>query len=172
LIVDDWWLIVAKTMLIRLLDIEKDASVFREAWDWAREAPRWFRDAMDVWKETFEEQMEAARNELHYGVFLDDEPAAVIRLIEAWPWVFNIHLSARRRTPLDVLVEAGSTLRDFLFAQGVKGFYGYIPTQNRGVIRLYEALGFFDSGVRCFKGMTHGRVIEWKHMVTGRGSGQ
>jgi len=156
-------------MLVRLLDVEKDGRVFKEAWEWSRSAPKWFLDTLDVWKETFEEQMDAAKNELHYGVFVADQATAVVRLIEAFPWVFNIHLAARRRTPLETLVEAGSKLRDFLYSQGVQGFYGYIPAQNRGIIRLYEALGFRDSGIRCFKGATHGRVIEWKHMVAGVG---
>lgn len=145
---------------IRLLDVEKDKDVLTEAWSWRDDAPKWFRESLDIFKETFDEYMNAVPSELHYGVF-DERAIAVIRLIEAEPYVFNIHLSARRGAEFDTLVVAGAALRDYLFENGVKGFFGWLPTINRGVARLYRSLGFTDTGLRIYKGQIHGKTVEF-----------
>jgi len=153
---------------VRYLDPSRDADVFREAWEWMESAPRWFRDCYNAWKETFEEQMDAAKGELNYGIFEGGEPSAIIRLAEARPWIFQTHLSARQRTPLDTLITGGRMVRNYLFDHGVKGFYGFVPAKNRSVICLFSSLGFMDTGVRCFKGTTHGKVIEWRQFALGK----
>jgi len=63
----------------------------------------------------------------------------------------------------EALYVASCTLRDFLFKQGHICIYGYLPTINRGISRLYECLGFTDTGIRVFKGIVHGKLVEWKH---------
>lgn len=147
---------------IRLLNIDKDMDVIKTAWGWRDTAPRWFRELLDVYKEPWSEYVENFPNELHYGVFTDGEPQAIVRLIEAHPWIYNLHLSAKRKTNFGVLVQAGLSLRDYLFDQGIHGFYGNIATINRGVCKLYEALGFIDTGRRTVKGTIHGKDVVWK----------
>lgn len=148
---------------IRLLNIDKDMPIITEAWNWRFTAPKWFRESLDIWKEDFDEMLAAMPNELHYGVFVDDQPTAVIRLIEERGQIFNIHLSAKRKTDFEVLLQAGSSVRDYLFDRGVKSFYGFLPTVNRGVSHLYERLGFTDTGIRIYKGTIRGKTGEFKH---------
>lgn len=149
-------------MNIRLLHPEKDKDVLTEAWNWREGSPKWFQESLDIFKETFEDYMKSVPNELHYGVF-DESPMAVIRLIETEPYIFNIHLAARRGADFEALVQAGTSIRDYLFDNGVKGFFGWLPSVNRGVSKLYKALGFQDTGLRIFKGRIHGRTIEFIH---------
>jgi hypothetical protein len=144
---------------IRLLDAKDDLNVHEAAWRWLDDTPRWFRESSALFKESWDDYLSHIPKELHYGVFVDREPSAIIRLIEDLPWVFQLHLSAKRKTDPMVILQAGTALRDFLFAKGVKAFYGFIAKQNRGVRKLYEGLGFADTGVRCFKGH-EGKVWE------------
>jgi hypothetical protein len=148
---------------LRLLDIDKDRELFIEAYNWRNRAPRWFRECLNIWKESLEEYLENAVTEFHYGVWVDGEFQASIRLIETVPRIFNIHLYARRGVNLEDLYVSGVTLRDFLVKQGIAGFYGYLPIINKGISHLYECLGFEDTGIRVFKGVIRGRVVEWKH---------
>jgi hypothetical protein len=149
-------------MEVRLLNLEKDLDIVQEAWTWADTAPRWFRETLAITKESWEEYLANFPNELHYGVFVEDQPTAIIRLIEAAPFIFNLHLSAKRKTDFRVLVEAGLNLRDHLFEHGIIGFYGHLPVMNRSVSKLYEALGFEDTGVRSVDGQIRGKDVEWK----------
>lgn len=148
--------------MIRLLDPEKDMDLLREAWDWRDDAPRWFQESLAIDKESWDDFVSGSKDEWHYGIF-SDGLMAVVRLIQSSPRVFNIHLSARRKTDFEVLLTAGKSIRDYLFDKGVLGFYGYLPTVNRGVSKLYEELGFTDTGIRVFKGQIRGRVGELKH---------
>lgn len=150
--------------MIRLLDAQKDIELHREAWSWREGSPAWFRESLDIFKETFEEYIENIPNELHYGIF-DGELIAIVRLIETEPYIMNIHLSAKRNTDLNVLVESGKAIRDHLINSNVKGFFGWLPKMNRSVRSLYFALGFTDSGVRCFKGKIRGRLAEFRQYV-------
>lgn len=149
--------------MIRLLDHEKDMPVLEEAWNWRNSAPQWFRDSLDIFKESWEEFLVAVPDELHYGIFVDEKPTAVVRLIEAYPAVYNIHLSAKRKTDFNIILDYGLRLRNFLFENEVKGMYGWIVKENRGVCHLYEQLGFTDTGIRCYKGMIGNRLGEFRH---------
>jgi hypothetical protein len=149
--------------MIRLLNIETERDLFIEAYNWRYEAPRWFQECLDIWKETLEDYLENSKDELHYGVWDGEVLIAVIRLIQDVPGLFNIHLSVRKGTDWNVLLAAGNCLRDFLFSAGIQGAYGYLPVINKSISKLYECLGFTDSGIRVFKGIVHGRLMEWKH---------
>jgi hypothetical protein len=151
---------------IRLLDTEKDEQTLREAWNWSRAAPRWFRESLECFKESEDEFIEATRNEMLFLV-TDTEPTAVIRLVPTGEKRFTIHLYAKRKTDFEVLTQAGLSLKKYLFDKDIaRAFGGWIPPQNRGVIKLYHALGFQFSGLRCFRGQIRGRVAEWLYMAS------
>lgn len=145
---------------IRLLNPQNDLPLFREAWNWRYQAPKWFQESLEIFKESWDEHVIRISTELHYGIFIDENLVAVVRLTETYPHIFNIDLSAKRKTSPQILLQAGSSIRDFLFDQGVKGFYGWLPVQNRGVAWLYRSLGFFDTGEKIYKGRIHGKLAE------------
>lgn len=150
---------------IKLLDPEKDREYLREAWHFSDSAPQWFKDASSAWKETFEEFAAGVENEMVYGVFTDDALTAAVRLIPDEKMFFDIHLYAKRKTPFDVLLQAGESVKQYLFDRGVKCFYGWICEKNRGVIRLYRELGFVHNGATEIKGEYRGRPILWLNMI-------
>lgn len=148
---------------LRLLDVDKDKDLLIEAYDWRLTAPAWFRKCLDIFKETKEEYLENAKDEMHFGVFEDEEMKAVIRLVQDRPGVLNIHLSAKKGADIEMILAAGETLRDLLFEKGVQSFFGYLPTLNKGISKLYEALGFHDTGIRVYKGQIHNKVVCFRH---------
>lgn len=150
-------------MIVRLLDSDKDRDLLIEAWHFRDTAPRWFRECLDIFKETLGEYLENSRDEFHFGVF-DERLLAVVRLIPETPGVWNIHLSARKGTPVEVLLAAGLNIKERMFEHGAS-FYGYIYHRNRTICRLYESLGFEDSGLRVYKGQIRNKVVEWVHYV-------
>jgi hypothetical protein len=152
------------TIIVRLLDGDADRDLLIEAWHFRDTAPRWFRECLDIFKETKDEYLENAKGELHFGVFEDDRLDAVIRLIPEKPTVWNIHLSARKGIALETLLAAGVNVRERMLKHDAS-FYGYLPERNKGISRLYEALGFVDSGLRLYKGVVHGKVVAWKHFI-------
>jgi hypothetical protein len=152
-------------MIVRLLNLDEERDLFIEAYNWRYDAPRWFQECLDIWKETLEDYLENAKDELHYGVWDDEVFVAVIRLIQDASGLFNIHLSVRRGTDWNVLLAAGNCLREFLRSVGVSGTYGYLPVINKSISKLYQCLGFSDTGIRVFKGVVHGRLMEWQHYL-------
>jgi hypothetical protein len=148
-------------LIVRLLDSDTDRDLLIEAWHFRDTAPRWFRECLDIFKETKEEYLENSRDELHFGV-IDDQLLAVIRLIPEKQGMWNIHLSARKGTAPEVLLAAGLNVRERMVKHGAS-FYGYLPERNKTIGLLYEALGFVDSGLRIYKGVVHGKVVCWKH---------
>lgn len=155
-----------RNIRVQLLDAVEDRDRLVEAYNWRETAPRWFRECLDVWKESLEEYLNSAADELHYGIWGGEEMLATVRLIPCEPaGTYNIHLNAKKGIDFEALFVGACTLRDFVFKQGKVHVYGYLPSINRGISQLYECLGFVDSGIRVFKGVVHGKVIEWKHYV-------
>lgn len=145
---------------IRLITDEK---ILATAYSWADDSPSWFRETLDIWKETLAEYIKASKNEFNYGVFIDDEVVAVVRLVEYQPFVFNLHLYVKRGADFEVLLQAGRSLRDYLKDKGAKGFFGWLPSMNRSVARLYKELGFTETGLKIYKGQIRGKTVEWRH---------
>jgi hypothetical protein len=150
---------------IRLLN-EGDEELLREAWAWQDSSPKWFQESQSSEKEELIDFLNTAKDKLLYGVF-DEGLTAVIRLNPFANKVFSIDLFARRKTDFNVLSEAGLSLKYYLFDNGIaKGFFGWLPSRNRGVIKLYNFLGFTHSGVVCYKGQYHDKPVKWLLMVS------
>lgn len=150
---------------IRLLDEGKDKGLLEEAWGWQDDAPQWFRESQDSEKETLSDFLETAGEKLLYGIF-DDGLTAVIRLNPFNNKVFSIDLFAKRKTDWTLLCEAGKSLQMWLFDNQIaNGFFGWIPSRNRSIIKLYNALGFIHNGVICYKGKYHNRPCRWLLMT-------
>lgn len=149
---------------VQLLSSDKDKDLLIDAYRWRETSPSWFQECLEIWKESLEDYLESSVNELHYGVWHEGQFIAAIRLVpDQMDFVYNLHLNVKKGTDPEVLYVASCTLRDFLFSQGRIYIYGYLPTFNRGISKLYECLGFTDTGIRIFKGMVRGKLVEWKH---------
>jgi hypothetical protein len=147
-------------MNIRILNEQKDIELLREAWAWRDSAPQWFK-SLNTENETWDEFIANAHEELLIGIF-DESLLAVIRLVQHRLGLFELHLMTRRKADWNILLQAGLSAKQYLFDKKVaQTFFGWIPRRNKGIVRLYRALGFVHNGERCYKGQTHGRPIEW-----------
>jgi len=149
-------------MIVRLLDSDADQNLLVEAWHFRDTAPRWFRECLEIFKESFDEYLLNARNEFHFGAFDEERLFAVVRMIPTKTGTWNIHLSARKGTSFEELVATGLEVRRRMYPNGAS-FYGWLPERNRTIGKLYEAIGFVDSGVRMYKGIVHGKTVCWRH---------
>lgn len=149
---------------VRSIDPYAEQALLIEAWHWRDESPDWFRACYEIWKETFEEYLAASYDELHIGVWDDGVLTAVVRMIPEKKGFFALHLSAKHGTNPDNLTAACLQIKEMMFDHGVQ-FYGYLPTIHRSVAKIYEALGFWDTGIRIYKGIVKGKLICWRHYL-------
>lgn len=156
-------------MYLRALKPE-DKGLLREAFEWARNSPQWFRDMDAVYPfKDFDEYYEAACGPLQidYAVF-DNDLIGIFTIAQVSTGIFNVHVEAKRGASLRVLTEAACVIRDKLFEAGVVELFGWVARVNRGVMRLGLMCGFKPDGVTMFKGQYKGRVIEWKRLSCSR----
>lgn len=139
-----------------------ETELLTEAFGWSDEAPRWFADTQEP--ETLADFLETSGEKLFYGIW-DDEFTALIRLNPVATGIYSIDLFAKRTTNMDVLKQGGYSLQQYLFDKGAVKFLGWIPFHNRGIRKLYHALGFEHHGMKCYKQSSHGRPIKWLLMT-------
>lgn len=145
---------------IRLIN-ENETELLTTAYHWSDDAPDWFRQHQE--EESLDDFLSIG-DRLYYGVFAD-ELTAIVRLTPFSNMIFNIDLFAKRKTDWQILCEAGKSMKEYLFDNGVNGFFGWISSKNRAVIRLYEALGFSHNGLVCYRGQYHNRAVRWLLMT-------
>lgn len=148
---------------IKFLDFD-NVDVLTEAWGWADSAPQWFQQSQDDANETLDDFLTPNESVLLVGIFVDETATAVIRLTQVREMIFAIDLFAHRKTDWQILLNAGLSVQEYLFEKGVKGFFGWIPSKNRPIVKLYQCLGFVHRGIKCRRGVMHGRSIKWMLM--------
>lgn len=140
-----------------------DASLISEALSWIDHAPRWFRDCDAVWgHETAEDYLKKMGQQADWAVMEDNQLHSVISLTVAGKGIYNVHLMTRRNADITPLVIAGQSIRQQLFAKGIREIWCWLAVMNRGAQRAAELIGFIRDGVQMFKGQTHGKVILWE----------
>lgn len=157
-------------MNIRRLDPIEDRGLYVDAFLWDIDAPRWYRESDKIWRpETLEQYLELAHGEdqIDVGVF-NPNLIGLVTITRRAVGVYEGHLSAKRNAPRDVLSQAVYQVRHQLFEIGMREAFVWVASKNRGVIKLCEDAGFYDNFVTMLKGSYHGRVIEWRQMITTR----
>jgi hypothetical protein len=149
-------------MFIRALQPEEE-SLFREAYEWTRDAPKWLKalDSIFGWK-TFEDYYKQAReeNQVSFGVF-ENELVALVALVERAKGLFEAELSARRGTDIRLIAQAVREVGNALVSSGQVECFIWVAKRNRPVLRMCEVVGFKRTGISLFKGSYKERVIEW-----------
>lgn len=135
----------------------------RYAYSWDRDAPAWYRD------------MDAVFGPQQVGEFvglLDDPTHAfigvfnpnllgLITLTLVSRHRYEVHLWAKRATPLPLLEEAGYQIREQLVATGARELFVWVAERNRQVLNLCLGLGLQPDGIQMIKGCYKNRVIVW-----------
>jgi hypothetical protein len=147
-------------MHIRALKAD-DYELYQEAFDWTGKAPEWFRqlDSVFGWPD-FETYYEQTKDKISFGIF-DNELVALVTIIERARGIYEAELSARRGTDVLLIIEATRVIRDAVFAHGCLEGFMWVALRNRMVLKVCEAAGFQRDGIRMFRGVCKGRVIEW-----------
>lgn len=148
-------------MYIRALRDEKE--LFRQAHEWTQEAPAWFRqlDAVFGFKdfETYYKQA-CEKSQVSFGVF-SDELVALITIIERAKGVYEAELSAKRGADPLLIIEATNVIRSAVFDHGCLEGYVWVASRNRMALKICELGGFRRDGIRMYRGVCKGNVVEW-----------
>jgi hypothetical protein len=156
--------------MIRRLDPDRDADLYRQRWEWRERYPRSLRDATAVDSvgsfEEFLEQARCARADI--GIF-DGELIACVSLQWRGEGVYEIHLSAKRGVRLEQLLEPCLSIQKTIFEDlNARFIYAFTPDWNKGTILLATILGLEPDGVRRLRGTTRGRLITWIRLSQSR----
>lgn len=151
-------------LTLRRLEMPDDADLFRTAYHWDDDAPRWRQDCEQAFGEVDEASYMAGRADparADIGVF-NGKLLAVVSLVRHGPGLFEVHLQASRSTDLAAVLWAIEQLRAQLQFTCI---FCWLPFCNRAILRLLTVAGFRPDGMTVFAGLTHGRPIEWHRLV-------
>lgn len=151
---------------IRRLDPDADSALYAQMYEWTESAPKWLHDATAAFGAlSREDYINGARwdRRIDIGIFDDDKLIACVTLILILHRIYEVHLEAARGADPELIIAAGLNIRDQLFGQyeAYEAFM-WTPVWNRTVRRINKALGFEPDNVSMFRGVSHGKLIEWR----------
>lgn len=149
---------------LRRLDPATDQELFQTTWDWFAAAPQWYRDAHTAFNDDKQSDWlynAGAPGRCDIGVWHDETFIADIILTACSARTVEVHFESAPNADTAALLSAFEMVRDRAWAQGIQRAVTWTPRFNRTILALDKAIGFVDRGVRMFKGITHGKPIEW-----------
>lgn len=122
---------------------------------WADEMPAWWR----LVDKSVSRRTHGPKSRL--GVFEDDELVAIYTLQEVGPKMIDAHMSCRRGTEPEVIVESAKAVKRKLLSSGYTTIYLWPLKRNLALIRTAKMVGFKPTGVRMLMGQIGNRPAEW-----------
>lgn len=153
-------------MTLRRLDPVADEALFVQTHEWLDKAPRWRLESEEPWQR--EDWLAAAYDptRIDVGVFDNDVLVADIRLDLRAVGLYEVHLEAAATTKAALVVEAGREVARWMFGNyGAQQVFAWIPRFNRPAATIIKAIGFNATGLMMWRGISHGKLIEWRHWV-------
>lgn len=154
-------------LAIRRLDPATDADLYRQAFGWIAEAPRWLCDCAKVFEAADEAAYLAAAADparIDIGVFTSEFTGMITVVLRA-KGVYEAYLAAKRHSPLDLLAQAVYDVWRTLTDNGMTQTFVWIAARNRAILQLCETVGFQYTGLSLWKGQSHGRPIHWRQLA-------
>lgn len=151
---------------IRRIDPDADYVLYEQMYEWTESAPKWLRESTAAFGTlSRSDYIEGARwdRRIDIGIFDDGKLIACVTLILILHRIYEVHLEASRDADPALIIAAGCDIRDQLFGQyGAYEAFMWTPVWNRTVRRINKALGFEADNVSMFRGVSHGKLIEWR----------
>lgn len=154
--------------MLRRLDPKADELLYMQAYSWLAESPRWRKDSEAVWEP--EDYLAATHDpaRMDVGVFDGGEMVATITLNLRAVGLYEVHLEAAPRTKVGLVVEAGREAADWMFnCYGAQQIWCWVVRANRPMRKIIKSIGFASSGVTMWRGVSHGKLIEWQQFTIG-----
>jgi hypothetical protein len=128
---------------LRLLDLDTDLDLFREAYQW-RDKPRSHAQPDRMSFADF-----TAPDGIAVGLF-NGELCAVYFLHETEPAKFQCHFTSRRKVSRIPLLTAARQIAHDFFAAGAVELHAWVTPRNRPLRSFLEAVGFYETGSQLF----------------------
>jgi hypothetical protein len=139
----------------------------KTVWEKEQQAPRWFREAGNVWTRTFVQFLNLMWLDHEvYGLFEGEKLVACVYVKHLAPHMINVHVSVIDRVRSDALVRFFRSIRNYKAEQGVTVMIGWLLNRNRGLIRLAREAGFEETGAVMMYGKDTrtGGLLRWMQM--------
>lgn len=136
-----------------------DESILLKFWQDEQNYPRWYRDCNNAWTRTWREHLEFCRD--CCGIYSDGNALVFVERTG------NVHLSIMRGQSIDFT--GLCALRDDLLRQ-FQSLFGWANGRNSGLKAVLNKIGMYDSGIKMYKGSSHGQVLTWRLYIKNRES--
>lgn len=146
----------------RYLDIS-ETDLLREAYEWEKDFPTFYKDAGCVWRSTFDEALKFYEPCILYGLFDEGEFIGLIYMERIGTKHLNIHLDLKRGKV--ITPEIIAQVRDDQFRQGIATGQVWVMKRNRPLQMILRAAGFDDTGLEMREGHSHGKPVRYLQMV-------
>lgn len=151
-------------MMYRRLNALADESLFAQAYMWAQEAPRWFRESEEVFNgESFGDYHLKVCEENRFSVgFFENEILVALMTFTEWaPGLLEVDLSAARGVNVKELGDSAFELRCQFFERGLKELFSFVDSRNKGAIGICHEAGLKEDGVEMYRGASGSKPIRW-----------
>lgn len=146
----------------RRLRYPADTVLFETAYSWLEAGPAWRRDSEHTWGVSDRTTYFAALSNpvrADVGVFVAGVFSALITLTMRGPTLYEVHLEAKRGTPIEAIMIAAEGIKVTISNLGARHLFAWVPRCNAPVARILKAIGFLPSHVTMWRGE---RPREWK----------
>jgi hypothetical protein len=150
---------------IRRLNPVTDRLLYDTAFDWLDQSPDWRKDMEAVFAAATYDRYIAAiydAGRVDVGVFVDRQLTAIVIFTIRSKFTYEVHLEADPKANAVEVTKAGCLIRDQIFnIHNARLVYAWVPSFNRPVKRILEAIGFRADHVTMLHGTCRGKLIEW-----------
>lgn len=140
-----------------------DTDLLRQAYEWEKDFPVFYKDANSYWRPTFEDALKFYSKCILCGLFEDGEFVGMIFMEHFGPEHLNVHLDLKRGKA--ITPEIIEQVRDDQFRKGIKSAQVWIMTRNKAIGAVMRSAGFDETGLTMRQGHSHGRVLGWSQMA-------
>lgn len=148
---------------VRKLEVAIDEDLYRLAFDWDLDYPRWYRDMDQVFRPTLSEFLNGATedNQADVGVWHEDQFIALISFVEIVPRRLEINLWAKRKACTEAIAWAAFNAMHGLFQNGAKEVTAWLSSKNVPVKKMCIMTGMKRDGLRTWRKGPRGIPLQW-----------
>ncbi len=142
--------------------IETNKKLARQIWLAEESAPRWFMSASHVWTPDYKSFLKFwSKCREIYGLFENDVLISAVYFEFLSEHSVNLHVSVVEKCDQKKLVRFFKSLKILQEQNGVKSFEGWMLDKNKGLRKLGNEAGFYETGLKMCYGNDGKRVFNW-----------
>lgn len=150
--------------MIHRLQLPEDEALFRAAYNWDKDFPKWWRQMDRVFNSGTEDDfIERAKNphSAYVGIFDGDDLIALVIVETPAPTIHEGHLLAKRGANQELITAACVTMISDLFNLGMTHLFVWVAERHIALRKLCANIALQPDGLIMWRGSYHGKPIRW-----------